>query len=137
MLGCFGPEPRCQKLARLLNFLVGMKNESRMASFFRIAVAMALVLACVACGGGDDDGVDEPLHVAETAPVAELEAACTGEPTGYCEDVELELCDAVGCEIRVFEDRDYSMCAGERPRRCSPLKSERTCTGVRGCKWSE
>lgn len=110
-----------------------------------MTVLFAALLSAVSfgCGGGDEDGGSEDeVYVAEEAKECsdceEVESRCRGEAAGYCEDIDLELCEEAGCEIQVFEDQNYAMCAaGKEPLRCSAQPSRGACEMVRGCKWPE
>lgn len=91
-----------------------------------------------ACGGGSDEPTEEePLQIAETAPVDEPAGRCTGEMAWYCEDMNLELCEDAGCEIRIYEESDYAMCFSERPMACSDLETMDLCAQIRSCDWIE
>lgn len=108
-----------------------------------LKLASALIFAvagAVGCGGDEDTGAEDPPQIAETAPVEDGEkatASCAGEMMAFCEDLNLERCEDAGCGIQVYEEQDYAMCSGERPRPCTEMESRDLCEAVRGCEWVE
>ena len=98
---------------------------------------MAAVMS--ACGGEDE--YEPPTdYVAPEAPCegcSDDATPCRGTPMGECEGLDIELCVAMGCELRYVEEEEAAECIGEEAPACETMTTRDQCVAIRGCTWAE